>query len=493
MKVAIVYPPLKRNGKTPLLTQNRHFRYSSSAEVRIFPLIPASGATLLHKAGHEVLFLDGMASRLTQEEFISKLMTFHPGLIFMETKAPVIKDHWAFIERFKGMNGWTIALGGDHVSCFPKESLEISPVDYCISGGDFDVSLVALANALEGKGVLPPGIYYRKQGAIRHTGRPTFLEDLDSLPFIDRDLSRWSSYGEAYLYKPCAYILTGRGCGTRKRFTGRCSFCIWQFALWNRTARLRSPENVAEEIDTLAGKYGVKEVFDDNETGALWNKDWLEIFHKEMEKRKLIGRVYISSNARGDCLDKETCLLLKRTGFRLLKVGMESGNNNTLSLLKKDETVEEIVQGVKNAKDVGLNVMLTVMTGYPWESEEDVKTTFHLAKGLLLYKIHSGDCIAASILIPYPGTPLFRLAKKKGWLLIGEKDYEKYDVTSPIVSSPADPFTWCSRFWRLHLHPLFMIKSLISMQKRDDMALFLRGVRSLLGHMKDFSPWRIYS
>jgi len=487
MKVAIIYPPLENKGKFPLLTQNRHFRYSSSHGVRIFPLIPASGATLLKNAGHDVLFLDGIASRLTQEEFMRKLVHFHPDLIFIETKAPVVKKHWALIERLKEMSDWNIAIGGDHVSYFPEESLIKSPVDYCIAGGDYDVSLLMLANALEKKGELPQGLYYRKDDGIVSTGKPVLLEDLDSLPFIDRDLMQWSSYGEAYLYKPCAYILTGRGCGTRKGVTGRCTFCIWQFAFWDRTARLRSPENVAEEIEALTKKYMLREVFDDTESGAIWDTHWLERFHKEMEKRRLIGKIFISSNARGDCLDKETCALLRRTGFRLLKVGLESGSNESLARLKKDESVEEIVQGVKNAKDVGLNVMLTVMTGYPWEGEDDVKRTYDILRSLMLYKTHVGDALSASILLPYPGTPLYYSAKKNGWLIPSEGEYEKFDMSMPVLRSDTDPSFWCGKMWKILSSPRFVLKTALTMRRREDVRLLMRAFRSLLRHIKDFN------
>ncbi len=487
MKVAIVYPPLDKGSKWALLTQNRHFRYTSSGQVRIFPLIPASGASLLAHGGHDVLFLDGITSRLSQGEFLKALTEFHPDLIFMETKAPVIKEHWALIKTLKGLNDWGIALAGDHVSYFPEESLKESAADYCITGGDYDVGLLDLANALEGKGDLPSGVYFRKGRKITHTGKFTLLEDLNSLPFIDRDLTQWRSYGEAYLYTPCAYILTGRGCGTPKGITGRCTFCIWQFAFWNRTARLRSPENVAEEIEALVGKHGVREVFDDNESGALWNKEWLEGFHREMDKRGLIGKVFVSSNARGDCLDKETCVLLKKSGFRLLKVGLESGNNETLSRLKKDETVEEIVQGVKNAKDAGLNVMLTVMVGYPWEKEKDIRQTYTILKSLMLYKTRVGDALSASIILPYPGTPLYHSAKKQGWLIPNEGEYGKFDMSVPVLRSEIDPSLWCNRMWKILSSPEFVLKTGITVRRRQDIALLLRAVKSLLGHTRDFS------
>src|SRR5437773_5029616 len=98
MKVAVVYPPIKKNGQYPLLSQNRHLKFSHSLQVRIFPLIPAHAATNLQAAGHKVLWLDGINERLSMEAFDAQLSAFDPGLILLETKAPVLKSHWAWID-----------------------------------------------------------------------------------------------------------------------------------------------------------------------------------------------------------------------------------------------------------------------------------------------------------------------------------------------------------------------------------------------------------
>ena len=63
MKVAIAYPPLPSGNGVPLLTQNRQFQWFSRPTY-IFPVVPATAATMLKKAGHEVLFLDGIAAEV---------------------------------------------------------------------------------------------------------------------------------------------------------------------------------------------------------------------------------------------------------------------------------------------------------------------------------------------------------------------------------------------------------------------------------------------
>jgi len=486
MRVAVTYPPFTKKGLYPLLSQNRQFRYTNT-QVRIYPLIPSYAASQLKNAGHEVLWLDGINERLTWEEYNKQLKDFKPGLLMLETKAPIVQSHWKFIDHVKKTTDWKITLVGDHVSFFPEESFGKCSVDYVLTGGDYDVSVVQLADFLDGKGKLPAGTYYRENGKVVNTGRFKLLENMDSLPFIDRELTKWNVYGEAYLYWPSAYVLSGRGCGVDEKRTGLCTFCIWQYALWDRKARLRSAKHVVEEIKYLYDRYKIAEVFDDNESGGIWDKKWLHEFYTEMDRHKLIGRLRISTNARSDSLDDERCRLMKETGFRLLKVGLESGSDDILRHICKDETVQQIIDGVMTAKRYGLVVRVTTMVGYPWETEEDVRKTYEVSKKLLSYKTHCGDSIQSSIVLAYPGTPMHKQAAGNNWLLCGANDYESYDMSRPVIKTNINAAKWCTRIWKLHYRPVFMLKTLFSIRSWYDIDLILRGVKSLLGHEKDFT------
>jgi len=486
MKIALVYPIFKKNGQYPLLSQNRQFRYSNSKEIRIFPLIMGTAATMLKKQGHDVLFLDAINERLTKEEYEQKLKKFNPDIILLETKAPILKITWKHINYLKEIIDTNIVLCGDHVSFNPKESFENSKVDFILVGGDYDIGILKLANSLENKEQLSEGIWFKKEGKIIENGFLPEMEDLDKIPFIDRELTKWKNYGEAYLRKPSMYILSGRGCGGGHYGTGKCTFCIWQHALWKCRARLRSPKNFVKELKHLSEHYKIKEVFDDNEAGGVWDKKWVLDVYKEMKEQNLLGKIYISSNARADSLDSKTCKLMKKIGYRLLKIGLESGNNKTLKILNKGETIEEIKEGVKTAKKEGMVVLLTTMVGFPWETEEDVKRTYEATKELMLYKTKIGDSLQSSIIMPYPYTPLYKLAEEKDWLIYDAKDYEKLDQTRPILKTKIDTQKWCKKIWAIHTHPLFILKTLFSIRNKNDLELIFRGVKSVIGHLKDY-------
>jgi radical SAM superfamily enzyme YgiQ (UPF0313 family) len=178
---------------------------------------------------------------------------------------------------------------------------------------------------------------------------------------------------------------------------------------------------------------------------------------------------------------------MKKTGFRLLKVGFESGSEGVLKKLNKDETLEQIISGIKRAKDYGLRVLFTNMVGYPWENNQDAEKTWSLARELLLYRAGFGDSLQASVCVPYPGTPLWDAAVKKGWLLCDPKELSRLSMDEKILETDVDTTLWVRKIWRLHLEPLFLIRSLFTIRSKAEIGLAFRGFLSLMGHLRDYS------
>ena len=195
MRVAICYPPLKSEKGVALLTQNRQFQWFSRPTY-IFPVVPATAATMLKKAGHDVLFLDGIAAELTADEFEKKLSAFRPDYVVLETKTPVVKRHWKWIADFTKETSGSVKtiLVGDHVTALPEESMEKCPVDYILTGGDWDFLLMNLISSGGDERKFEPGIWYRANGEVRNTGRFRLDHDLNSAPWIDRELVHWELY-----------------------------------------------------------------------------------------------------------------------------------------------------------------------------------------------------------------------------------------------------------------------------------------------------------
>jgi hypothetical protein len=65
-------------------------------------------------------------------------------------------------------------------------------------------------------------------------------------------------------------------------------------------------------------------------------------------------------------------------------------------------------------------------------------------------------------------------------------DYEAYDMSAPVLTSPIEPGEWCRKLWTLHYDPIFMLRCVGSLRSVDDLGLVATGVGSLLGHTEDF-------
>ncbi len=477
MKVAISYPPLD-DTLHPTLGQNRQFQWFHNPSF-IYPMVPASAATLLQRAGHEVIWNDAIAERWTPERFWTFIRAERPDLVALETKTPVVRRHWRIVERLKDeLPETTVVMFGDHVTALPAESMEMSPVDFILTGGDYDFLLANLVEHLETGVPLEPGVWFRSDGTVRDTGRFELRHDLDSLPEIDRELTRWDLYGEhLFKEKPNTYTMAGRDC-----WYGRCSFCSWTTLYPG--FRVRSHDRFLDEVGHLLERYRVREIFDD--TGTFPAGGWLERFCRGMIDRGYAGRVRFSCNMRVGALDASGYELMRSAGFRLLKFGLESANQETLDRLEKGTTVEEIVESCWMAKRAGLTVHLTTMVGYPWESRGDAEKTLDLCRSLLA----SGDAdmLQATITIPYPGTPLFAQAQEEGWLRT--TDWDLYDMRGPVMTSPIpdDELKGLTQgLYRAFLSPRFIARTIRDIRSLDDLRFVGRAGRAVAGHLRDFA------
>lgn len=483
MKILISFPPFQ--GKDfPMIRQARQFQWVSVPS-HIYPIIAASAATLLQKDGFKVIFNDCLIDGWDFNMFLRFIGSEQPDLVILESKTPVIKLHWQIVDRLKDLNpGLKIVLAGDHVTVFPEESLRQSKADYIITGGDYDIALLGLAKHLRDGTDLPGGIWYRSGDAIKNSGDFKLTEDLNSLPFINRDLTRWRSYGEKWKRRsPFAYTMAGRDCPYNK-----CGFCSWT-NLYPKF-RIRTPENLLDEIGLLIEKYGVREIFDD--TGTFPGGGWLDEFCHGMIKKGFNRKVLFSCNMRFDYLTERNVKLMKEAGFRKMKLGLESANQKTLDRLNKGMAVGQIIDGCKTASKAGLEVHLTIMFGYPWETKKEAANTLILARDLL--NRGYADMLQATVLVPYPGTSLFEESLKNNWFRFDYRDYERYDMKEPVLKTidmrPQEVTKICDNAYRLFLSPRFILNRLSRLNSIEDIFYLSRGFFAMLGHIVDFSKRR---
>lgn len=483
MKIFISYPPLAGVKGCPTIGQNRQFQYFKEPTF-IYPVVPAQAATLLKQAGHEVIWNDCLAQNLGWNDFASLIQRHDPDIIAFETKTPVIKQHWRIINDLRALKiKAKIVLFGDHVTALPEESLQNSNVDFILTGGDYDFLLKNLCDALAkpqfSLDSLEPGIYYRQNGSIKNTGAFKLNHDLNSLPFIDRELTQWRTYAfnnGNYKRTPGTYIMSGRDC-----WWGKCTFCSWPTLY--PTFRVRSVDNTLDEIGELIQKYNVKEIMDD--AGCFNIGEWLTKFCQGMIERGYNKKIYFDCNMRFGALKDNDFKLMKKAGFRLLLFGLESANQVSLDRVNKNLKIERVVEDCKAATKHGLFPHITIMFGYPWEKYEDASKTLHLGQWLL--RKGFAYTMQATVVIPYPGSKLFQECKEQK--LLKSLDWDDYDMKMPIMKSPIHDeklSELVQGMYKISYQPEFLLRKLLSLKDIDDVRYYMRAAKKVAGHLLDF-------
>ena len=148
--------------------------------------------------------------------------------------------------------------------------------------------------------------------------------------------------------------------------------------------------------------------------------------------------------------------------------------------------LKKIIKSCKEARKADLSPHITIMFGYPWESYGDAKKTLELGKWLL--KKDFAYTMQTTIVIPYPGTPLFKECLEKD--LLTTYDWSEYDMKNPVMKvsfSPDKINKLVQSIYSVSFNPEFIIRKVINIKEVDDLKFFWRAFRKVIGHIMDFT------
>jgi len=134
---------------------------------------------------------------------------------------------------------------------------------------------------------------------------------------------------------------------------------------------------------------------------------------------------------RVDGVDLEMLRLMRRAGCRTVAYGVESGNEATLALLRKDVKVGQAQAAFADTRAAGLRSLAYVILGAPGESATDVHRTLDFCREI------GADYVQFSSLVALPGTPLFRShGHKAGGDVVNPVDSDGHRAT--LTDLPAE-------------------------------------------------------
>ena len=289
-----------------------------------------------------------------------------------------------------------VVMGGMHPNFLYEQILTHYPVDaVCI--GEGEETVVELVKTYEAKssmeGVM--GIAFKKNGIVVFNGRRDFIKDIDSIPFPAHYI-----YADDIKRKKTAHIITSRGCPYG------CQFCSTT-EFWGRFWRARSPKNVIAETEMLVRDYDVNYISFQDDEFTLQKKRTIDLC-KEIVEREI--KIKWSCNTRVNTIDMEQLEWMKKAGCDNVSMGIESGSPKILKTIGKKITVEQIIKSFKLLEEFGIARGSFLMVGNPGEDSQSVKDTIELIRRLNL------DVVPPAVAEIYPGTQLYEIAKKRGFI-----------------------------------------------------------------------------
>lgn len=377
-------------------------------------------AAYLRNNQYKVAVIDANAEGITSQEAAVRVKQLNPllsAVIVYGSQPSASTQNMTIAGRIcnaiKENTSAKVAIGGLHPSALPLRTIQEEAVDFVIDG-EGPYTLFGLINALKSEksdftGV--PGLWYRENGAIKNNPRAGLIKDLDKmLPIAAWDLlpmdkyraHNWHCFDDIENRKPYAAIYTSLGCPYS------CIFCCINAPFGKPGVRYRSPELVVQEIGLLVKKYKVRNIKIVDELFVLDEKHYMKIVDLLVERGFDLNLwVY----ARVDTVKGENLKRMKKAGINWLALGIESANSTVRDGASKQMRIKDIKNVVKDIQGADIRVIGNFIFGLPDDTLETMRETLDMAIEL--------NCEFANFYcaMAYPGSKLYDIANKEGWLL----------------------------------------------------------------------------
>ena len=392
------------------------------ARTRRMPLGLAYIAAAFEKAGHDVRVTDAALHDLTIEETVRQALANDPQFLGIGCTTPLYHQATAIIDLVKKLSPSTVVIfGGPHVSALPQATLKTSKADFVCIGEGEESAVAIVEHVLKNQNPSAiTGIAYRwgdysghtKEYRLRlHQSTVTTAKaiDLNKSPIPARHLFQYKEYMDYSrdIREPQSAAMFSRGC------PGKCAFC----GAADTLVRWRNIDNIVDELAQVEAM-GIPNMFIMDDTYTSNKKRVLEL-SSAIVKRGI--KLNLSVQLRLDQIDQEVCDAMFASGVRYVGPGIESGNEMIIKAIGKGprESKEHMRKKVRLLQEYDWKVRCSYVFGMVDETEEQIMETIEFAKEL------GADENAFSILVPYPDSPLWEVAKKMG-KVHDQMDFSKF-------------------------------------------------------------------
>lgn len=403
--------------------------YNPYAEYYTMPLALVALGSQLDPARFEAVIVDARLERDPWQALVQAAEGAVCVGVTVLTGAPIrdaVRASRAVKARYPGM---PMIWGGWHPSMFGPECLAEPSVDATVQGQG-EVTFCDIVDRLErGDSLLGcAGSTYRAADGTMVAESPRPLTDVNTFRPHDYDLIDVRRY-YALKGKPQLDYIASQGC----RF--RCAFCADPFVYERRWVGL-APERIGAEIEALWRAHRFDDLNFQDET-FFTSADRAVAIAEQFLRREL--PISWAATMRADqCsrLSDAALEVCKRSGLRRVLVGVESGSPEMLRRIKKDITVDQVLNTAVRCQAFGIKVRFPFIVGFPDEDEASVAATLGLVKRL---RAMSPDFETEIFYFrPYPGSALTQEAVARGYRLPNTldewSDFDYVGSAGPWVS-----------------------------------------------------------
>jgi len=474
LKIVVANPPWPGEGYGT--RSNIRWPHRRGDKVLTFPIYLAYAVANLKKAGFDTLGIDAVDKEWGIPQFVKEVKKLGPDVILMEVSTPtfMFDQETAFLLK-KDLPKAKIFLCGPHVAYFHKDIVDdYRFIDGCIRY-EFDVIIKDICKAISKNENLDhiQGLTFRDGSDTKINPDRPFIQDLDGLPYPDREDFRIGHYRQAFFEgKNTALMISSRGCPYR------CTFCLWPQSFTGNKFRARNPNNVVDEIEYMIKKYKVDEIYFDDDTIDIDKKRLKEICEGIISRKISITWQCM---ARVNAIDLELLRLMKKSGCREIFFGFESGSQRILNISGKGIKKEQIINAVKLTRKAGIRATGSFVIGLPGETKNTIDETIRFAK-----KLHA-DYVQFTLASAFPGTALYEKVKSEGHLAINSwQDFDGCSgatIATESLSKEDLDGTIRKMYLRYYLSLPVIWQNLSNIRSKKDFLRIIQGFRSFLSRI----------
>lgn len=364
------------------------------------------------KGEYDIWLFDAQVSN-DYVSMISSLKMYEPTILIINCTTPTLQSD---LQIAHVMKQWSkeikILFFGLHGTAYPEDVLKDGSVDWCILG-EAEYSIYKICECIINNNSqiysIPNIAYLDENQNIKFTNRGNDEETkkLFLKLWPDRSLYDNGLYKLKYNNKIFTIVRVARGC------EHNCIYCTAR--MYSGRLCKRSVESVLTELKEIKYKYGIEHVMflSDNFTEDLI---WIDELCNRILNEKL--QIQWIANSRVDTIDEQRIILMKKAGCWLLSLGIESGNDMILKNAAKGINTNKSRETVNILHKYGFVILGYFMIGLPGETKETVEETIDFACSLPL------NFAYFYYATPFPGTILYQICEKNGWLIT--KEWKKY-------------------------------------------------------------------